>query len=388
MNAWGIALLWTAVQVGVLLAAGAGVYLVVRRRNPAAGAWAIAAVLIAAVGLSAVALSPWPQWWSVDSVWNPHNESPTAAAIADASLPTTSNATAENAAVKPLDGESDPKASEAALSAAWREFLAGFQKSLERDEASRAWRWPAWLAVAVLVCIGLGLLRLGVALFAVHRYGARAGRIEDAEARALLAGIKRELGCARRIELRESAGLGSPCTLGWVRPVVILPGDWRTWSERELRSVLAHEVAHVARGDFAVGILSQVGVALHFYNPLVWWLAGRLRLEQEMAADLCGARLAGGREAYLTTLARMALRQSDLPLAARPFLPARGTLLRRVRNAAQRNATAGGDGFDIAARGDGDRTTRMRTFPGGSARAERAGGRGSTSGRGRIKHRV
>jgi beta-lactamase regulating signal transducer with metallopeptidase domain len=328
MNAWGILLAWSAVQVGVLLAAGTGVYLVVRRRNPAAGAWAIAAVLIVAIGLSAAALSPWPQWWSVDDVWSPGSETP---AVASASPQKgASGGTSREVAGKQNAEIAPSPSSEAALSAAWREFLAGFQQSFERDEASRAWRWPAWLAVAVLVCIGLGLVRMGVALFAVKRFGARAMRIEDVDARALLAEIKRELGCARRIELRESPGLGSPCTLGWVRPVVILPGDWRTWNESELRSVLAHEVAHVARGDFAVGILSQVGVALHFYNPLVWWLAGRLRLEQEMAADLCGARLAGGRETYLTTLARMALRQSDLPLAARPFLPARGTLLRRV----------------------------------------------------------
>ncbi len=96
--------------------------------------------------------------------------------------------------------------------------------------------------------------------------------------------------------------------------------------------MLAHEVAHVARGDFAGWLVAQLSVALYFYNPLVHWLARRLKLEQELAADACGALAAGGSATYLTTLAGMALRQDNRKptWGARPFLPARGTLLRRI----------------------------------------------------------
>jgi hypothetical protein len=73
-------------------------------------------------------------------------------------------------------------------------------------------------------------------------------------------------------------------------------------------------------------------VALHFYHPLAHWLAGRLRLEQELAADAWTARLAGGNQNYLTTLARMALRRDERKLSwpARAFLPSRGTFVRRL----------------------------------------------------------
>jgi prepilin-type processing-associated H-X9-DG protein len=55
-------------------------------------------------------------------------------------------------------------------------------------------------------------------------------------------------------------------------------------------------------------------------------------LEQELAADAWGAEASGGREIYLMTLAQMALRQDDRAIAwaARPFLPNRGTFLRRI----------------------------------------------------------
>ncbi len=73
-------------------------------------------------------------------------------------------------------------------------------------------------------------------------------------------------------------------------------------------------------------------MALYFYHPLVHWLTARLRLEQELAADALGARFAGGRARYLQSLSRLALRQDGrLPCwPARAFLPAKGTLIRRI----------------------------------------------------------
>ena len=86
------------------------------------------------------------------------------------------------------------------------------------------------------------------------------------------------------------------------------------------------------RGDFLTGLIAQISVALHFYHPLAHWLAKRLRLEQELAADAWGAALSGGSPTYLVTLAQMALRREDRSLAgpARAFLPSRGTLVTRI----------------------------------------------------------
>ena len=54
--------------------------------------------------------------------------------------------------------------------------------------------------------------------------------------------------------------------------------------------MLAHELAHICRGDFLTGLAGPVSLTLHFYNPLAHWLAARLRLEQELAADAWGAQ--------------------------------------------------------------------------------------------------
>src|SRR5262249_17955589 len=80
------------------------------------------------------------------------------------------------------------------------------------------------------------------------------------------------------------------------------------------------------------GLLARLALAFNGYHPMVRWMAGQLRLQQELAADAIGARHAGGRVGYLVALSRLALRQDGRSPCwpARAFLPARGTLIRRI----------------------------------------------------------
>ena len=141
------------------------------------------------------------------------------------------------------------------------------------------------------------------------------------------------MGCRPTVELREVADLATPATAGWRRPMLLLPDDWRSWEDSERRAVVAHELAHILRGDYAAGLLARVVVVLHSYHPLVRWMAARLHLQQELAADSLGARFAGGRTSYLVALASLALKQDGRSPGwpARAFLPARGTLIRRIK---------------------------------------------------------
>src|SRR5260221_9693000 len=161
-----------------------------------------------------------------------------------------------------------------------------------------------------------------IGLSAVHRYRTWRGSITEPVLAELVRQIAADMRFRRPIEVRQSRKLIAPATIGWRRPLILLPPAWEGWTEEERRVVLAHEVAHIARGDYPAWMLAQLGLTLHFYHPLVHWLARRLRLEQELAADVRGAELAGGRETYLVTLTRMVL-QLDAPQAAwaaNPFL--------------------------------------------------------------------
>src|SRR6185436_4274758 len=49
--------------------------------------------------------------------------------------------------------------------------------------------------------------------------------------------------------------------------------------------VLLHELAHVRRQDWITQLVSQVALALQWFQPLAWVAARRLREEAEVAAD-------------------------------------------------------------------------------------------------------
>jgi beta-lactamase regulating signal transducer with metallopeptidase domain len=202
---------------------------------------------------------------------------------------------------------------------------------LDRRPRTGGWRWTASLAVMFAIGLLLGAVRVITAWGAALALRRRSKLVRDGQMLDLLASLQAQLGATRRIELREIAWLSAPATLGWRRPVILLPGDWRFWSEEERRAVLAHEIAHVERGDYLMWLAAQLALALHFYHPAVHWLAARIRLEQEFAADAMAASLAGGRRAYLTTLARFTLRASAPPRALAPsFISNRGMLLARI----------------------------------------------------------
>lgn len=328
MNSWATAILWGMLQVTLLTTFGLSLYAVARRRGPAAGALVTVGTLLAVLTITALAIVPLPVDWNAQNI---------VASLVDwtnnAEAPTTSNEQA-GAATTAADKAAAPTphvAAGAGVGDFWNAFVDEMRRApVEQSGATR--RWP--IAVLALFAVGaaFGLFRLIAGATAVRSYRRHSRPISDAALERLTQTLCAENGCREDVEVRESSRLSTPATVGCFSPLVLLPDGWREWSREELRAVLAHEIAHVARGDYLSGLLAQVTLALHFYHPLVHWLVGRMRLEQELAADARGMRASGGRDVYLVTLAGMALRQDDIAVswAARPFLPTRGTFMRRI----------------------------------------------------------
>jgi hypothetical protein len=328
MNELGLTLIGGVARATALAALGVLACLALRRRRPSAGATAALTTLLGLVAVTALAPSPWPRWWSLEPSW-PAAAPPvpaTAAAPAQAVAPPSGRPTAPAATPPGSPGGESWAAWAAAFADEFR------SRRQERAVAGGGWRWPAWVVVAYLAGVAAGLAWLGLGLRAVSLVRRRSRPIDDPALLDQVEGLRDELGLARPVALRESEELATPATVGWLRPALLLPEDWRAWDDRERRAVLAHELAHVRRGDYAAGLLAQLSLAFHFYHPLAHWLAGRLRLQQELAADSWGALLSGGRRSYLSTLARLALRRDEVPVSgpARAFLPTRGMFSRRI----------------------------------------------------------
>lgn len=122
-----------------------------------------------------------------------------------------------------------------------------------------------------------------------------------------------------RLGARLPAG-SSPALVGLLRPRVALPADFEdrfTPAQRTL--ILAHEAVHRARHDNLWNLVACGLSALHWWNPLAWWAARRLRADQELACD--AAVLAAHPQARLdytrALLAAHELHHLGAPLASR-----------------------------------------------------------------------
>jgi len=117
--------------------------------------------------------------------------------------------------------------------------------------------------------------------------------------------------------------------IGWLRPVILLPASALTGlSLPQLDAIIAHELAHVRRHDFAVNLLQSAAEILLFYHPACWWISRRVRAERELCCDDVAVSVCGDCVLYATALADLeALRvEPALALAATD-----GPLLQRVR---------------------------------------------------------
>ena len=89
----------------------------------------------------------------------------------------------------------------------------------------------------------------------------------------------------RTVSLRESENLVMPLTTGTLRPTILLPADFREWSDLKLRSVVNHEVAHVRRFDPLLNTIGFLSCAVLWFHPLAWIVFRTMRHECEHAAD-------------------------------------------------------------------------------------------------------
>lgn len=284
MNDWTSAILLSTIQVTAVAVAATMLVLWVGRCNPSAAASTAVAALVVTAALTLAALAPLPQVWT----WS----GPVEAVQAPAS-----------------SASSSTRSGFGAIS--W-----DVGKLLSRIEIAGSapvsgWNWRVYLASALVACSAVSVGRWLVGWILAGKLRRNGRLVKDADMLALVADLRTACGIGCRVELRESAAIGSAATCGGWRPAILLARDWRSWSADDRRAVLAHEMAHVRRRDFGWGVAAGACLAINAYHPLVRWLAGRLRLAQELAADRFAASCAGGSEAYRRALARMALRQDQ-----------------------------------------------------------------------------
>lgn len=101
---------------------------------------------------------------------------------------------------------------------------------------------------------------------------------------AILTDWQASLHVRRAISLLVSDSSTAPFTIGMWRPRIIIPREL-LYKHSVLESVIAHEIAHIARFDDLWLILQRAIQALHFFNPFAWMAGAEMDDCRERACD-------------------------------------------------------------------------------------------------------
>lgn len=138
-----------------------------------------------------------------------------------------------------------------------------------------------WLAGALLL--------LAAMVYQGQRMALRVGRcrlVTDSAVLDLFEGCKERTGVSAWLALAETDRVKSPLLLGAIRPRLLLPDGFIEATPRDqLRHVFLHELAHFRRGDIWTGWLLYLLLAVHWFNPVLWWAARRIQADRELACD-------------------------------------------------------------------------------------------------------
>lgn len=137
-----------------------------------------------------------------------------------------------------------------------------------------------WLAGAAVVVASIATGRLRIWWLA-----RRSLPLDRGEIPAMTTALCGALGISRRVSVRLGPGRTMPMVWGAFRPVILLPSEATGWTAELRRDVLLHELAHVRRHDYLNQLVTRLACAIHWFNPLAWMAARRLRAERERACD-------------------------------------------------------------------------------------------------------
>jgi len=186
---------------------------------------------------------------------------------------------------------------------------------------------------ALVALWGSGVLLLGMqslgGLALVRRLG-RAGLTAPPHAlQATLARLSASLRVSAPVRLYESALVGVPTVVGFLRPAILLPASALSGlTAHQLELILAHELAHVRRHDYLVNLLQSAAETLLFYHPAVWWVSGRMRVEREHCCDDTAVAACGSAVRYARALVELEGLCADAPAFA--MAANGGSLVERV----------------------------------------------------------
>ncbi len=210
--------------------------------------------------------------------------------------------------------------------------------------ASRLSRFGHWLIVAALPCVSsVYLLILSGLLLRYFRHYNRSVQIKRTELSAIPCAFSvfttstaRQMGIRATVGIYLSSLVDVPVTLGFLKPVILLPVAMLTNLRTEqVEAILVHELAHIQRKDYLLNLVIMVVELLFFFNPFTRLLIARLRKEREHCCDDQVLAFRYDPHAYVSALLSLAKQHGQGRLAMAAIGGSDQLLLERARTMLQ-----------------------------------------------------
>jgi RND family efflux transporter MFP subunit len=182
--------------------------------------------------------------------------------------------------------------------------------------------WRAVVAGAWVTGVAAWWAAVGVYALRLRRF-ARAARPATDDLRERAGRVAARLGVRHAPEPELVPARISPML--WAlfgRPRLLLPEAlWRDLSPAQQDAVLAHELAHLRRGDHWVRRLELLVLGIHWWNPIAWWARREVERAEEPCCDAWVARALPGSahdyaEALVATAAFLSAPRTFRPVGA------------------------------------------------------------------------
>lgn len=143
------------------------------------------------------------------------------------------------------------------------------------------------------------------------------------------------------VEYRISPLIGSPYTIGFLKPFIVAPESLE--DSRLSEMILRHEYSHLCCHDSAVKLLCLLAICLHFYNPLTLLTLLFYTSFSENIADQAATEgfTTEEKKAYAVALVNLSARNRQVPVVWKNnLLGAKHTMKRRVEFIMRKNRKA------------------------------------------------
>jgi len=200
--------------------------------------------------------------------------------------------------------------------------------------------WTTWIVFAWFTGVFCLSLRLVVGWKIAQSLVRTATNSVPKNTRSVFDRLIARIPMRRVVRLLTSDRVPTAVVIGWLRPVILLPLAAATGlTFEQLEAILAHELAHIRRHDFAVNVLQCCTECLLFYHPAVWWMSSEIRREREHCCDDLAISICGDRVIYASALVELESARGKPMLA----MAASGSdLARRIRRIFGQDAASAG----------------------------------------------